>query len=297
MSPSAATRLATAVQRHATPLVPVVSSVNPPAASPSPVDPAEMLRAIKPHDALPFGELAESYNFLNISSYARVLTNQIVGELRSRGGGVALDVGCGRGIGRDVGYQWAVRDAADGFWGLEPDEGVQPVDGLFDNFQHALMETADLPADTFDVAYSSMVMEHVADPEAFFGALRRCLKPGGVYLFATPNAASLVPWLTKVTHRLKIDEFALRLVRGQSEIDEYHYPVQFRCNSVKQVRRICQQNGFDPPGFAFVEGTGSYNYFRGPLKPLGVAVKLRRRVAPTRGRLATMICRMQKSAA
>ena len=49
------------------------------------------------------------------------------------------------------------------------------------------METADLPENYFDLAYSYMVMEHVADPVGFLKALVKCLQPGGVYVFLTPN--------------------------------------------------------------------------------------------------------------
>ena len=58
----------------------------------------------KTHDHLTFEELARAYNFLNITNYARVLTNLILSEIGSRSSTAnVLDVGCGKGIGRDVG--------------------------------------------------------------------------------------------------------------------------------------------------------------------------------------------------
>lgn len=256
------------------------------------------------HDALGFQKLQSEYNFLNISSYGRVLTNLIVDEVRSRNEGACqvLDIGCGCGIGRNSQFQWAIRNALDTgqggkFWGLEPDEGIQTEAGLFDNFQHALMETADLPENSIDVAYSSMVMEHVADPTAFLSALQRCLKPGGVYLFATPNAKSFVPLMTKVLHQLRLDELVLKLVRGKQEIEEYHYPVQFLFNTPGQIAKHASQHGFESPGCAFVEGTGSYSYFRGPLKILRYPLMAKRRILKRRDRLSTLICRIEKSPA
>jgi len=254
---------------------------------------------------LAFERLANDYNFLNISSYGLVLTKLIVEEIEARVASGApcrvLDVGCGCGIGRQASYQWAIREQLSTnhdqseYWGLEPDVGVTADAGLFDNYQHALMETAELPENHFDVAYSSMVMEHVADPPAFLAALSRCLKPGGVYLFATPNARSFVPWMTKLLHKLKIDELALRLVRGAQEIEEYHYPVQFLFNSPRQIARYASEYGFEPPRCAFIEGAGAYSYFRGPLKVLKWPLMTKRKLLQRGDRLATLIGRMQKS--
>lgn len=247
------------------------------------------------HDRLSFEQLAAAYNLLNISTYGRVLTNLILAECRQRPEPPrVLDVGCGRGIGRQVSLQQEIKASAGEFWGLEPDRDVTPQEGLFDHFEHALMETANLPADYFDVAYSSMVMEHVEKPEEFLAAVYGRLKPGGVYLFLTPNAKSLVPRLTKVCRDLRIDEWSLRLVRGEQQIEEYHYPVQFRCNTPQQIERLAAEVGFAAPEFAFIEGRGSRNYFPGPLRPLYQMLLLKRKLWKNPGSLVTMICRLTR---
>ena len=255
-----------------------------------------VLAPVEPHDALGFERLAENYNFLNISSYGRVLANLVVDEARRRPGCRVLDIGCGGGIGRDVQLQWAVRRACGELWGVEPDRSITPAEGLFDKFQHALMETADLPAASIGVAYSSMVMEHVADPAAFLAALGACLEPGGAYLFVTPNAESFVPKATKVLHQLRLDELTLRLLRGKQLVDEYHYPVQFRFNSPRQITRHAEAAGFATPEFAYFEGSGSHSYLRGPLAPLRPLLIAKRRKVRRPCSLATMVCRLTKPA-
>jgi SAM-dependent methyltransferase len=45
------------------------------------------------------------------------------------------------------------------------------------------------PAATFDVVYSSNVLEHVTHPEAFQSAIRRVLRPGGVAIHVVPSAS------------------------------------------------------------------------------------------------------------
>jgi SAM-dependent methyltransferase len=242
-----------------------------------------------------FETLAGQYSYMSLPPYGQVFAEVVDDESRRRGGQCrVLDIGCGRGVGRDASHQWKIKEQASDYWGLEPDPDVTPAAGLFDHYQHALMETAELPAGQFDVAYSAMVMEHVADPVAFLSAVRRVLKPGGVYLFVTPNARSFVPWATKTLHALHVDELALRLVRRKAEVDEYHYPVQFKANSPRQLDRLAAETGFDPPQYAYFEGPGIQGYLRGPLLPLRWLITGKRRLIRNPGRLATMLCRMAK---
>jgi SAM-dependent methyltransferase len=55
----------------------------------------------------------------------------------------------------------------------------------------AMLEDADLPAGTFDVAVAWHVLEHLADPRGALAAVRAALRPGGRLLLELPNVASL----------------------------------------------------------------------------------------------------------
>ncbi len=249
---------------------------------------------VNPEGTIRFGDLCRVYNYRNISSYGDIFTRLILHELQERGGGAVLDIGCGGGIGRNNQFQQAIKAASSTFWGLEPDRSIVPEPGLFDEFQYATMESSDLPDASIDIAYSSMVMEHVEKPIEFLSTLARALKPGGVYLFVTPNARSFVPGMTKLMHRIGADELTLRLVRRKQQIDEYHYPVQFRCNTPGEISRIAEQTGYNEPQFAFVEGAGAESYFRGPMVPLRYLLRLKRKYVRTPSRLATLICRLER---
>jgi len=243
-----------------------------------------------------FESLTASYNYLTIQSFAQTFADVVVGEATKRRSDSCriLDVGCGSGIARETSHQWRIKGYATDFWGIEPDAGIEPITGLFDHFQYALMETAQLPSNSFDLAYSSMVMEHVADPQGYLTALRQCLKPGGAYLFVTPNANSFVPWATKMLHALHIEEIVLKMIQGKQAVDEYHYPVQFRCNTAKQLDRLAESSGFCKPEYLYVEGTGAASYLKGPLKPIRYFLGWKRRCVRRPENLSTLICRMTK---
>jgi len=259
-----------------------------------------LIGARRAHDDLSFEELESRYNFLKTADRRGVLARLILKEIRRiRGEGDgpvrALDIGCGDGIGCEPGYTRAIGAHVDDFWGLEPDPDMLPPEGVFDQFQHALMETAELPEGAFDIAYSFMVMEHVADPDAFLQAVSRCLKPGGVYIFMTPNAWHYFTMTASTLNFLKVDEIVLRILR-RSEIDSYHYPVQYKCNSGKRLRAQASRAGFSQTGIAYLEAEGPRPYMRGPLRLPFHALRLKRRIIKQKSALITLTGRMVKGA-
>jgi SAM-dependent methyltransferase len=258
---------------------------------------ADRLAPVLPNDGLSFGELARSYNFENVSGRGLVLTRLITDACRScrRTGSSlrAIDIGCGRGIEHDSDYQWAVRDDVDELWGVEPDPEIQPPDGLFSAYINASLERAELPDDHFDVAYSFMVMEHVTNPDEFMRVVHRCLKPGGVYLFATPNGRHYFTRIASLLRKLHLDETVLRMTVGPAS-DEYHYPVHYRFNSERRIRQTAIKIGFDPPEFVYLEGEGPIDYFPKPLRFVYHALRAKRRVVRNPRSLMTMVCRAAK---
>ncbi len=253
-----------------------------------------LVRPRRPNDDLTFDELSRRYNFRLTSDHRVVITQLILKECRTRPSPVrVLDVGCGRGISRHPEYQVAIRGAADEYWGLDPDEGVAPPEGLFDHHQFALMEAAELPEDYFDLAYSNMVMEHVAEPDRFMAAVMRCLKPGGVYLMVTPNKRHYFTRTASALHKLRLDELVLRLIHGR-KTEEYHYPVQYLFNDEASIAACARRLGFLPPEFAYIEAEGPRAYFPILFRPIYHVLAFKRTIIKQPRSLISLLCRITK---
>lgn len=254
---------------------------------------ADVLEPALPHDGMSFDELRRSYSFENVSHRGLLFTRLVIEACSGREAPIrALDIGCGAGIDLRADYQWAVREQVDEYWGIEPDPEISPPEELFATYLNAGLERAMLPEDHFDVAYSFMVMEHVTDPEAFMRAVHRCLKPGGVYVFATPNSRHYFTRLASLLRRLRLAEPVLRLTRKAS--DEYHYPVHYRFNSERRIAETAKRIGFEPPEFAFFEDRGPIDYFPGPLRFIYELLRAKRRLIRNPRSLLTMACRVPK---
>lgn len=256
-----------------------------------------LVRPRRPHDDFTLDELSRHYNFRLTSDRRRLFTRLVLKECESSTPPVCvLDIGCGRGIGRQPGYQTAIRGVTDEYWGIDPDESVAPPGSLFDHHQFALMETADLPDDHFDVVYSYMVMEHVAEPDRFMAAVKRCLKPGGVYLMVTPNKRHYFTRTAAALHKLRLDELVLRLIQGK-KIKEYHYPVQYRFNDEARITACAESLGFLPPDFAYTEAEGPLGYFPAPFRPIYHFLAWKRTVIKQPRSLISLVCRITKPSA
>lgn len=94
----------------------------------------------------------------------------------------------------------------------------------------------------FDLVTANMVVEHLDNPDIQFREVYRVLKPGGLFIFHTPNALG---YLT-IGARLVPDRFKERLVylldgRSENDVFETHY----KANTRKKIAEVAQAAGFD----------------------------------------------------
>lgn len=127
----------------------------------------------------------------------------------------------------------------------------------------------EIPVDDgyFDLVFSRYVLEHVADPARFMGEVVRVLKPGGRFLFLTPNKWHYVALISRLTPQSFHEWFNRR--RGRVEEDTF--PTLYRLNSAADLRRSCGQAGLHERAVIFRECAPNYLTLTLPTFLAGVA--------------------------
>jgi 2-polyprenyl-3-methyl-5-hydroxy-6-metoxy-1,4-benzoquinol methylase len=156
--------------------------------------------------------------------------------------------------------------------GVDPDEAIERNRSLAERHRMELEEFSETHAGEFDVVLSVYVLEHVADPAAFAAACARVLRPGGSWFALTLNVRHYFGATTWLLSRLHVAHPALHLLKGDSLVEEHHFPTQYRLNSRAAVRRHCVAAGFEHVDFRCYDATERYQwYLPGPLAGLAPA--------------------------
>jgi ubiquinone/menaquinone biosynthesis C-methylase UbiE len=146
--------------------------------------------------------------------------------------GTFLDVGCGAG--------YAMKKAKDEFdskvYGIDPQPGQHGVGREGSNYNidditiiQATAEKIPFEDNTFDVVYSSHVLEHVASEEKSLNEMKRVLKDDGVLIIGMPTSTmALINWITSVlftTHQKLVNFFLGGIVTtGKASFREIFIP-------------------------------------------------------------------------
>jgi SAM-dependent methyltransferase len=151
-----------------------------------------------------------------------------------------LDLGCGRG--GVVELFWRdVKLAA----GLDPDQpslaeyrapGMPILRGVGERLPFA--------GEVFDLVVCLWVLEHLNAPQTVFHEVRRVLRPGGHFVFLTPNLRNPLMVLNRVGKA--VPRLQTRLVSrfyGRHEGDTF--PVQYRANTVSTLRELAAAGGLE----------------------------------------------------
>lgn len=151
---------------------------------------------------------------------------------------VVLDLGCGRTGGIERFWEKAGLAA-----GIDPDSDSlrERKNGL--PVLRAAGDHLPFVDATFDMVVSVWVMEHLDAPAAVFSEVARVMKPGGHFVFLTPNAwnplivanraGQLVPSLQ---HRLVSN------IYGRAKADTF--AVRYRANTTGRLRKLATRTGF-----------------------------------------------------
>jgi len=190
-------------------------------------------------------------------AYVRTVT-----EIAARSDRV-LDVGCGytAPVLRELTGESLLKVGTDIVGDLRPDEapGICLVQA----------DCGRLPFDaaTFDLVICRSVLEHLVQPLEVFQEISRVLRPGGSFVFLTPNrwdyvslGASMIPNRYHGT--------LVRLLTGRNEEDTF--PTVYGANSVRRIRRLADCSGMKVSSVQLLREHPHYLQFNSGTYLLGV---------------------------
>ena len=149
-----------------------------------------------------------------------------------------LDLGCGRGGVVELFWE-SVKLAV----GLDPDvpslaehraRGMAVIRGRGEHLPFA--------GESFDLIVCLWVLEHLRSPEAVLREVCRVLRPGGHFLFLTPNLRNPLLVLNRLGRALpQVQRRLVPRLYGRVEADTF--PVQYRANTAGTIRTVAQRAG------------------------------------------------------
>ena len=163
--------------------------------------------------------------------YANLVRQQLTPAAR------VLDIGCGRG-----GLVEQLDHPLAQVVGIDPDWQSLREHRL--NLTSTVAFSDDLPfaPETFDVAFASWVLEHLARPFLTFQSIARVLKPGGVFVFITPNGRHPLALLNQTMGKLgALQGKIVARLYGRSADDTF--ATHYRANSQAALEKLAAQSG------------------------------------------------------
>jgi len=162
---------------------------------------------------------------------------------------IILDLGAGAGIVRQMDF----RGNAAYICGVDLDPRV--VDNpMLD--EGRVSDAGEIPYDDnyFDIVFSDNVLEHLDQPLDVFEEVNRVLKPGGLFIFKTPNKWHYMPIIARLTPH-SFHKFVNK-IRGRAEVDTF--PTRYRANTKRDVTKLAIKSGFSVDSIMRLEGRPEY---------------------------------------
>ncbi len=167
-------------------------------------------------------------------------------------GTMLLDAGCGEaGLVQD--YRGVARCVMGIDTYLRPIRKTIQIDKVVEGNLSALP----LPDRKFDLVMCSWVLEHLEQPLRVLAEIARVLKPGGHFLFITPNALNYLIWARRLVPR-RVSTTIVDAIYARGE--DYIFPTFYRANTRRTIDGYLKRLGFDCRRFEYVSDP-SYTAF------------------------------------
>ena len=182
--------------------------------------------------------------------YARALGRHL------RPGDKWLDVGCGHTIVPDwampIDEQKRLVASAAMMVGVDVDESIA-LHPLLPNRVEATGEAQPFRDESFDLVTANLVVEHVVNPQRFLAEIHRVLRPGGHFLFVTPNLLSPLMFAAHIMPGNLVKRTAEFL---ESRHEEDIFPAHYRMNTAVAIGRLASETGFEVEELSLVGTVG-----------------------------------------
>jgi len=166
---------------------------------------------------------------------------------------IVLDAGCGNGNyivdenRKDI--AWAV--------GVDASKNATLKNICLDEIKITNLENLPFESNHFDAVISLWVLEHLENPQKVINEISRVLKPGGYFLFATPNKNFLPIKIMFLLNNKKLGNILNRRLFGRKEEDVF--PTYYLANTIKKLRKMT--NGLFDTEDLFFNSDPSYTSF------------------------------------
>ena len=179
----------------------------------------------------------EEYRQINLGWQPETETYADLVRQHLRPNSQILDLGCGRGGLIEQLVETHGRDLLERSIGLDPDHQSIHEHRLdlaaAVGFSHALPYASN----RFDVVFCSWLLEHLETPEKDLVEIGRVLKPGGVFIFITPNKKHPISWLNQTIGRFgAIQDWLVERLYGRKAADTF--PTWYKANSTRQIETL-----------------------------------------------------------
>lgn len=170
-----------------------------------------------------------SYHDLRRSSFQEAYAEKLASEPGIRGN--VLDIGCGHSINPTLSK---ISHLIGNLDGVDPFPVLDPPRLLRNRWTCCLEDIPVLP-NTYDLAYSYNVVEHVSNEAAFLSKVIDILKPGGVYWSMSPNAWHPFSISVQILQATRLKDLYRRKLAPKGN----DYPAFYRlCSSERVLRAV-----------------------------------------------------------